>query len=268
MRRAPLWLIAVAAVPALASAQSIVGGDPASPSDYPATGVITAGTRLRCTGTLIAPDVVLTAAHCAEPPEIGHLDFTLDPDLGDGITAPVRALVAHQHPDFDPSARYIDLTAARHDIGIVILTEPIEVRMERVDPSRVLEPGVELGLCGYGRTEWTTAVAGAKRTATVMLDQLTSHEFATASVGPQPCGGDSGGPLFDQTGESQTIVGVVSRAYGTSPYCDSGAIITRTAPYVDWIAEASEDRDVGCGGGFGLPLLVIGAGRAKSRRRR
>lgn len=258
-------------MPAIASAQQIIDGDPAIPADYPATGVITAGKRMRCTGTLIAPDVVLTAAHCAVPAVFGYVSFSLDPFLGDGVTGDVRALVMHQHPDFNPGTEYIDLARPRHDIGIIILEAPIEVpAVEQITAAAPLAAGAPLDLVGYGRTHYAVNSPGEKRTAHVNVDQLAAREFATMPDGPQPCLGDSGGPLFDGSGEGRAVVGVVSRAVGATTFCDTGAIITRTEPYAAWIAEASADRDVGCASAFGLPLLAplaIG-GRARKRRAR
>ena len=52
-------LLAVSASPSMA----IVGGDNASPGEYPSVAKITFG-AFQCTGTLIAPDTVLSAGHC------------------------------------------------------------------------------------------------------------------------------------------------------------------------------------------------------------
>ncbi|HEX6697229.1 MAG TPA: trypsin-like serine protease [Solirubrobacteraceae bacterium] len=52
--------LALTAAPSLA----IVGGHDAAPGAYPSIAEITFGSSFLCTGTLIAPDYVLTAGHC------------------------------------------------------------------------------------------------------------------------------------------------------------------------------------------------------------
>ena len=267
MRGAWLWLLAICAVPAAARAQvrPIIGGEQTGAAEFPATGALTAGMRLRCTATLIAPDVVLTAAHCLEPAAFGYLGFTLDPDLSDGAQDVIRALVAHPHPDFDGgTAEFLDL-GERNDIGIMILERPVEgVAFERIDLAAELAPGAELALCGYGRDTWATVMAGTKRDARVTIARAEAHELATTAEGPQPCTGDSGGPLFADTPDGRVIAGVISRAVGASNMCDTGAIATLAASHAPWIAEASADRKVGCAGALILPFAVPRRRRART----
>ena len=59
-----LLSVASAALAAFASpSMAVVGGNDASPGEYPAVAQITFGAFL-CTGTLISPDTVLSAGHC------------------------------------------------------------------------------------------------------------------------------------------------------------------------------------------------------------
>jgi uncharacterized protein (TIGR03382 family) len=238
--------------------------------------MLVVGTRLVCTATLIAPDVALTAAHCLVPPVFGSFAFTLDTDAADGIDNAVLASVWHAHPDFDSGVDdFVDL-AVRNDIGVILLDQPIlDVEPEQIEqPSdaAAIDPGAPLSVCGYGRVIWHTGSLALKQDAEVFVERSESHEFSTTAIDPQPCNGDSGGPLFAETPNGRRIVGVVSRAFGRSRMCDTGAIITRVKPYGDWIYLASHDRNTGgCnagGGGAAIPFGLIWLAGALRRQRR
>jgi uncharacterized protein (TIGR03382 family) len=251
-------------VDATASArQAIIGGETSEPSEFMATGMIVTRERLICTGTLIAPDVVLTAAHCLKRPQYGEFGFTLDTDASDGIENVVPGAFVHQHPDFDDGVDEFVNLAVRNDIGILILERPVtEVAPEQIDQPELATAvgnGNELPMCGYGRVVWYTGTLALKRDATVVVDRTDAFEFSTTADDPQPCSGDSGAPLFVDGPTGRRIVGVVSRAMGRSEMCDTGAIITRVAPYAAWIAIASESRHDGCSAGGGGSILPVGA---------
>jgi uncharacterized protein (TIGR03382 family) len=259
------------------SSQAIIGGIASDPGEFPATGMITARGRLECTATLIAPDVVLTAAHCLKPPTFGELGFTLDTDEADGIADVIPLAFTHMHPDFDESVEdFLDL-AVRNDVGVAILKQPItSVPFEEIDKAAFDTPidnGNELPVCGYGKVDLAGGF-GLKRDAMVTVDRTSPFEFSTMAEGPQPCSGDSGAPLFmpgPTSPNGRRIVGLVSRAMGRSVLCDSGAIITRVGQYAGWIGKASRDRDAGCsaGGGHSLwPLVAVFALILRRRRTR
>lgn len=256
------------------ASHAIIGGSASEPSEFPATGMLVNRGQLLCTATLIAPDVALTAGHCLHAPVFGTLGFTLDTDTSDGTSDVIPITIYHPHPDFDDGVvDFVDL-AVRNDIGILILQEPVQgVVPEQIDTlsfETAIDTGNLLAMCGYGRVFWTGSVA-LKRDADVVVDRTEPFEFSTTAVDPQPCTGDSGAPLFVNSPSGRRIVGVVSRAVGTSRMCDTGAIITRVAPYAAWIAAASQDRDPGCsagsGGGSLLPLGLLWALHALRRRR-
>ena len=66
LRRLPIAAATACASLAVTAAPSpaIVGGHDAAPGAYPSIAEITFGSAFLCTGTLIAPDYVLTAGHC------------------------------------------------------------------------------------------------------------------------------------------------------------------------------------------------------------
>lgn len=257
--------------------QAVIGGESSDPGEYPATGALVRGRSFRCTATLIAPDVAITAGHCLEGEGFGSFAFTLDPDLTDEMDNLIPVVAFHRHPEFREHGRGKEFMsiAKRNDVGVIILEREIDdVPFEELDGDSdvaELRVGAQLTLCGYGQADSTDrATAGVKRDAVVQLDLAADWEMQSMETDPQPCMGDSGGPLFIETSGGRRITGLVSRALGSSPLCDSGAIYTRTAPYADWIAQASHDRDEGCsaGGSRGGTWIAVVALLFFVRRRR
>jgi uncharacterized protein (TIGR03382 family) len=255
-----------------AASSAIIGGDTSAPNEFPATGMLVVGRQMLCTATLIAHDVILTAAHCLADPLFGDFGFTLDTDASDGIDNIIPVRFTHQHPDFDDGVENFLGLAVRNDIGIGILeSEILDVPAAPVDTplfQTAIDTGNQLAMCGYGRIAWYEGEKPIKRDAMVLVDQTQSYEFSTAPMDPQPCIGDSGAPLFIDSPDGPRIVGLVSRALGPSEMCDTGAIITRVGPYSQWIDEASRDRDSGCSAAGGSSLLPLGALAVILARRR
>ena len=127
------WLAALLAVllslTIVAPALAIRYGEPDN-QRHPYVGLMVAydeeGTPLwRCSGTLIAPQLFLTAGHCTEDPA-DHIEIWFDEDLTDAAlhNYPTEGDVGgtpYTHPEYDPNAFYA------HDLGVVVLDEPIYV---------------------------------------------------------------------------------------------------------------------------------------------
>ena len=111
----------------LSAAYAIVFGWPDG-DDHPYVGMMVAddadGPAWRCSGTLIAPKVFLTAGHCAFEAEAARVWF--DTDLSDNEEYPFGGVtsvegVAHSHPNFDGTLALPNTS----DVGVVILNEPV-----------------------------------------------------------------------------------------------------------------------------------------------
>jgi Trypsin len=253
---ASLFAVAACAAPTAdtsesrqASTQSIVGGSVSTPSQDAAVLLNEAGAP-SCTGTLIAPNLVLTARHCVTyfnpNTECGApLRGELGPSLvtvSVGVHATRQGWVARATKFFVPTAQ--DLCGG--DIALVMLDDDvtgITPATVRFSPPTIGEVAIAVGYGdqGTGRRQRegvkvlalgpvTTSYKTANGQSLPM--RLPANELATTE---STCYGDSGGPLFDALGQ---IIGIASR--GLDDLCnDRPTYWTTLAAYEALIRSAA-----------------------------
>jgi MYXO-CTERM domain-containing protein len=196
-----------------------------------------------CTGEVISPHVVLTAAHCAggdDASVTSTYHVYLGDDFGAATTAdllPVAA--AHFNPAFDPG----DL-AAGNDIGVYLMqgalpasATPLVYNRASIDAGF---DGAAVRFVGYGLDNATTQTGGGiKRATSTTLTDHTALLLHFSDGTHETCNGDSGGPAFMNVDGRQVIVGLTS--YGDVA-CAAGGYDTRVdaqAAWIDgWVAQA------------------------------
>lgn len=284
----------------------VIGGALTQPGEFPGVGALMydfgGGSPMQgCTGTLIAPNAVLTAAHCVDPDLTGPTTpgFSLDLDTTTGNATTVPGLMAYKHESFSIDVEPIEGLAEFFDIGVVILSQPITsvapVKMPRPEHGAALVAGLDLAIVGYGRTSNATQDTGVMYDAMTKLISFNATEIQVGMGSPQPqnCQGDSGGPGLAEVGGERRVVGVVSRSFSGFE-CTMGGVDTRVDAYLAWIhgkvpegipcgsglAEACEGEEPpgdegGCcstggsgGAGAGLLGLLVGVALVGRRRRR
>jgi hypothetical protein len=182
-----------------------------------------------CSGTLISPIHVLTAAHCAELAE-SPLDGTFELDGRLYTTSEI-----YIHPEYD--GRWLT-----NDLAIYELSEVVE----DVIPSPIYWDAPQVGqiltLVGYGAggdgVEGDDGTFGVKMVGFTEIDQVTDtlviwHFDNLDESNSAP--GDSGGPAFLEI-DGQFVVAAVISA-GTEPDAILGDVAynTRVDAYADWI---------------------------------
>jgi len=195
-----------------------------------------------CTGTALARDLVLTAAHCVTR-KLGYEVKAFQ----NGQAIPVRSIAIH--PRFD-AASYA-ASRATADVALVKLVSPlpdIVVPAALAAPRRVAA-GETLTIAGFGVTIAGTARGlGQPRMAKLSVTgkpgslQIRLYDVATRNqhIGLGACTGDSGAPVFD--GEGPLVIGVVS--WSTAPQDNEGCGgLTGVTPlllYREWIVETAK----------------------------
>jgi hypothetical protein len=223
-------------------------------SDYLAVGLIGESGDHFCTGTLIAPQYVLTAAHCAEG--VGNTSGTFT--VGGRSYQTERVFI---HPNYNGNAIGSD---SANDIAIYKLSQAVVGITPMAIFTGIPQVGQLLTLVGFGGggngTTGTNGDFGIKRVGTTPIDQVTRtliHWDFDNNTEANTAPGDSGGPAFLTINGVKYIAGVTSG--GDSPNASIGdhSFDTRVDAYADWITSIAGVTGGGGGGGTVLPTLSI-----------
>ncbi|MDY0001798.1 MAG: serine protease [Polyangia bacterium] len=201
-----------------------------------------AGAQNFCSGTLIAPDVVLTAGHCLRSvtPGTVYVYFGSDVDQG-GQWVSVAEVMPHPRYDGD---------AYTFDLGLLRLAEaaPADATPIPFLPAtlglQTADEGAAVEFVGFGRTESFTSgrkltvpgtvgkVCDGPEVCSLGAGQVVPGAFGYSMAPGGPCSGDSGGPAFILRGGVEHVAGVTS--YGDEN-CAYYGVSTRPDAYAAWI---------------------------------
>ena len=184
------------------SSEQIVGGE--TTVRWDAVGYMNDGEH-RCSGTLIAPNAFLTAAHCTlwgRPIRVGFGDYNPNGQI------PVARI--YRSPAYQAGAE------PDHDVAVLILASAVGIQPIPIAGSEypgVTPPGRELRVIGYGdevsgATEPVHDGAKPRKTAHVHVNWAHTYSMGTTGINGAACFGDSGGPIMDLNGTK--VYGVMS----------------------------------------------------------
>lgn len=202
-----------------------------------------------CTGSVIAPHVVLTAAHCVEDASAIQVGFGHDLNTDASY---IEAVDWAQHPD------YATVFASGATDGTVQLDVGVDIAVVRLATAapvanlpflRAPDEPESVGLLrvvGFGVYDaFDRSRVGVKHDGRTLMRTVAPsyyvHQAATATL----FGGDSGGPTFALIGTQEVIIGTHSRSHEDSRYFENRAYDTRVDQHTDFI-----DRHVAAWGGY------------------
>ncbi len=208
----------------------IIGGVPET--GYPAVGSLMFDGQSGCTGTLVAPDAVLTAGHCLSGMTADQVSFAVGADVTAGADASYAASSLIVHPQYQDGGE----AGPTFDIAVMRLAQPAaEAPMQYNGDDASAFTGQDVLLVGYGLTARPSEggdATGVKHSVSIPVRGVSEQTLDfTITEGKTGCFGDSGGPAL----LGEVVVGVTS--WGDTD-CNGEFHYTRTDVFADFVAGA------------------------------
>jgi len=158
-----------------------------------------------CTGTVVSPTTVLTAAHCFYG-GVSSIQIVTTVK-GKQYTIPARSYTIH--PQFGASGNVMF-----NDIAIVRASQRLSAPSSPILLSRSPAEHEDSLVAGYGQTENDGPAQANVYAGRAIVDDVSDNHIYIDYTQSQahPCKGDSGGALFIANGSGIAIVGVVSQS--------------------------------------------------------
>ena len=224
----------------------VIGGVPVPQKEFLDCVAVGGDTQWGCTGTLIGPNVVLTAGHCSS---VATRVF-----FGHDVSKPGKVVAVktrHRHPDYRKNGK-------QNDLMVLLLDQPVtNIPVRPIADKAVIDAATDGRVVGFGNTDPLGSTGyGVKRMVDVPIaspaclgssdgePDSTAYgcdaglEFVAGKplLAKDSCTGDSGGPFYLECNGTWTLAGATSRATNSALNdCGDGGIYVRVDQYLTWI---------------------------------
>ena len=237
MRVGLVWVAAVAATScgpeeapeteAAPQVQPIVGGSIASTCQWPTTVLLP---NAGCSGTLIHPQIIVTASHCGVGEKIAV--------FGESRTSPARLMSIEYCRRFQGAAGPTPTDFAFCKLRLPVTDVPIVPVLMGCE-TEILQPGQRVVIAGFGDSGRLGGF-GTKRWVETTINKVGGNRgIQVGGMGKAPCYGDSGGPAFVNLPDGSWRVFGIDSA-GLAQGCDAGDVMALMHEAVPWIEEQSK----------------------------
>ncbi len=194
--------------------------------------------RSYCSGVVLGPRLVLTAAHCGYGDDtIHHIYFPTRIPNGDGVTldGPYTESAHLVHPDYLEWVESNVLWEKRHaDLMLIYFNEDLPGPYLGSKFYSSTSASVCKGLVAQGLGRWESSGLSLRETKYTITSEIGRLINSRNTEDGKICFGDSGGPLYaDVAGETQ-LAGITSTTMSSD--CKTGGSHVAVDKFLDWLA--------------------------------